>query len=290
MKTGIKKSTIFLIIGCIIGLSMLLYPRLADYWNTNHTTKAISNYVEKVTELKKEDYTKLWNEALSYNSDLRSKPLLSDDLKDRYYKCLNVDGSGIMGYIEIGRLNLSLPVYHGTSEKVLQSSIGHIDWTSLPTGGAGNHCAVSGHRGLASARLFTDLDSLREGDHFELYVLNEKLTYEVDQIRTVEPDNISNLAFESGRDFCTLVTCTPYGINTHRLLVRGHRIKNDDDEIRVISEAVQIDELIVAPLVALPFLLALTLRVMLKRPESRKNRKAKRREAKLKRTYNYDRQ
>ena len=174
-----------------------------------------------------------------------------------------------MGYIEIGKLNVMLPIYHGTSELVLQTGVGHLDWTSLPTGGLGTHCSLSGHRGLPSAKLFTDLDALREGDTFSLTILDEVLTYEVDQVRTVVPTELSDLMIDPAKDLCTLITCTPYGINTHRLLVRGHRIQTDVALARVISEAVQIDEVLVAIVLSIPVIFLLVMAVMLKKPKKK---------------------
>lgn len=270
----LKKTTKILIAVCVIGLCLLLYPTVSNYWNEKHSTKAINSYVESIEKISDEQYVKLWTEAVAYNEKLKLREnqfQLPDELKDEYESRLNINGDGIIGYIEISKLGVSLPLYHGTSDTVLQRAIGHIDWTSLPTGGEGTHCAVSGHRGLPSAKLFTELDKLREGDLFVLTVLNETLTYEVDQIRVVEPDDASDLLPEQGKDYCTLVTCTPYGINTHRLLVRGHRVESvNAGGIHIVSEAVIIDPLIVAPVVAFPILLALLLIVLFKKPESKK--------------------
>ncbi len=175
---------------------------------------------------------------------------------DEYNSLLNVGGNGIMGYIEIPEQKIILPIYHGTSEAVLQIAVGHLDWSSLPVGGTGTHCVMSGHRGLPSAKLFTHLDELVEGDTFVVRVLDEVFTYEVDQILIVEPEDVSALTIEPGNDLCTLVTCTPYGINSHRLLVRGHRIENEVASalVRVTSDAVQIEPVLVAPVLAMPIL------------------------------------
>ena len=184
---------------------------------------------------------------------------LSEEEKEAYDALLDISGTGVMGYIEIPTVNISLPVYHGTEDAVLQIAVGHLEWSSLPVGGESTHCVLSGHRGLPSAKLFTNLDKLVAGDKFIMRVLDEVLTYEVDQILIVEPTDVSTLIIEAGKDLCTLVTCTPYGINSHRLLVRGHRIENQDEAkaIRVTSDAIQIEPLIVAPAVALPMLLVL---------------------------------
>ena len=196
---------------------------------------------------------------MEYNQTLAERGtsfVLSDAQKAAYEKQLDVSGVGIMGYIEIPQLGVSLPIYHGTEESVLQVAVGHMEWSSLPVGGTSSHCVLSGHRGLPSAKLFTDLDKLQEGDIFMLRVLDEVLTYEVDQIRIVEPSQVSDLQIVEGKDLCTLVTCTPYGVNTQRLLVRGHRVKNIQQS-NVTSDALQIEPLIVAPIVATPLLLLL---------------------------------
>ena len=199
---------------------------------------------------------------------------LTEEEQEEYQSLLNMDGTGIMGYIEIPNIKLSLPIYHGTEESVLQIAVGHLDWSALPVGGEGTHCVLSGHRGLPSAKLFTNLDQLREGDTFTLRALDEVLCYEVDQIRVVEPQDTDALLPEPGQDLCTLVTCTPYGVNTHRLLVRGHRIENPDsaDAIRVTSDAMQIEPILVAPAVGVPLvLLAVAILLLSDRRRRRKN-------------------
>ena len=177
-----------------------------------------------------------------------------------------------MGYIEIPSIKVALPIYHGTEDTVLQHAIGHLEWSGLPVGGKGSHCVLSGHRGLPSAKLFTNLDKLAEGDTFILRVLDEALTYEVDQILIVEPQDVDALRIIDGGDYCTLVTCTPYGINTHRLLVRGHRVENTEEAhtVYVTADAMQIEPLLVAPAVAIPILLVLL--VMLLRPKPSKKK------------------
>lgn len=192
---------------------------------------------------------------------------LSEEEKAEYESMLNVDSNGIMGYVEIPKINCSLPIYHGTTASVLQTAIGHLEWTSLPVGGESTHCVLSGHRGLPSAKLFTNLDKLNEGDIFMLRVMDEVLTYEVDQILIVEPQQVEALRIVEGQDYCTLVTCTPYGINTHRLLVRGHRIENvkKANKARVAADAIQIEPLIVAPAIATPMLLLLLVILLLPR-------------------------
>lgn len=264
-------STIGLIIIFLIGLSLLLYPSVSNYWNSLHATKAIANYSEVTANLNEELYDQMWQAAESYNQSIcrRANPyLVSDEQKTEYESLLDITGTGIMGYIEIDSIDVSLPVYHGTEDSVLQIAVGHLDWTSLPVGGVGTHCVLSGHRGLPSAKLFTHLDKLAEGDTFVLRILDEILTYEVDQILIVEPDETDALLIEEKRDYCTLVTCTPYGINSHRLLVRGHRIENAVAAklVRVTSDAVQIEPLLVAPVVAAPILLILLVYLFVSEP------------------------
>ena len=261
-------TTIVLVLILLVGLSLLLYPSVSDYWNSFHSSRAISAYAEDVANLDEAQYEEMWSAARAYNRALAERSTnfaLSDAQKEEYEKLLDISGVGIMGYLEIPELNMSLPIYHGTEESVLQIAAGHLEWSSLPVGGESSHCVISGHRGLPSAKLFTDLDKLQEGDVFVLRVLDEALTYEVDQIRVVEPSQVSDLEIVEGSDLCTLVTCTPYGINTHRLLVRGHRIENiqESQTIRVTSDAMQIEPLIVAPIVATPVLLLLLVLLLL---------------------------
>lgn len=273
-KKGNHLITILLVLIFLLGLSLLLYPAVSDYWNSKHQTRAIAVYSEEVSGLDKEQYQALWAAAAAYNASLRERDnayLLTEEQKAAYEQLLNVSGLGIMGYIEIPSIDCSLPIYHGTEESVLQIAIGHLEWSSLPVGGESTHCVLSGHRGLPSAKLFTNLDKLQEGDVFLLRVLDEVLTYEVDQILIVEPQEIAALQIAEGEDLCTLVTCTPYGINTHRLLVRGHRIENAPEArlVRVTADAVQIEPLLVAPIVALPMLLLLLILLLLpKRPKN----------------------
>lgn len=261
-----NRSTIVLVLIFIVGLSLLLYPSLSDYWNSFHQSRAIATYAEAVADLDDVDYEKMWQEAEEYNEQLKNKTnrwTLTEEEEEEYNRILDVGGTGIMGYIEIPKIKVSLPIYHGTDEGVLQIAVGHIPGASLPIGGMGTHSVVSGHRGLPSAKLFTNLDELKEGDIFMIRVLDETLTYEVDQIRIVEPDDLTSLEIDPEQDLCTLVTCTPYGVNTHRLLVRGHRIENlNDDSIRVTADAMQVDEILVATAVAVPVLLILFVWVM----------------------------
>lgn len=228
MKKSVCFSSVILILLLIVGVSLLLYPTVSDYWNSFHQSRAVASYTKRVTDMKNEDYQCLRTEADAYNQTLQhgGEPfVLSSEEQRTYEKILDVTGTGIMAYIEIPKIRCELPIYHGTEEAILQVAIGHIPGSSLPVGGASTHCVLSGHRGLPSARLFTDLDQLAEGDTFFIHVLDDTLTYEVDQILTVEPEEIEELRIQAGEDYCTLVTCTPYGVNTHRLLVRGHRIE-----------------------------------------------------------------
>ena len=269
------RSTILLILILLIGLSLMLYPSFADWWNSFHSSRAIASYVEQVANIDDAQYEELWDAAWDYNQSLLHRPndfLLSDEQQEIYKSLLDFGGNGIMGYIEIPMIDVMLPIYHGTNESVLQIAVGHLDWTSLPVGGAGSHCVVSGHRGLPSARLFTDLDKLKVGDVFMLHVLNEILTYEIDQILIVEPQDTDPLLIEPGKDLCTMITCTPYGINSHRMLVRGHRIESQEEAkvIRITADAVRIEPLMVAPFVAVPILLVLLILLLL--PKQKKGK------------------
>ncbi len=261
-KQRSKFTTIFLVAILMVGVCLLLYPTLSDWWNSFHQSRAIASYVEHVEELDSATYEQLLSDARIYNETLVGKSGrfdMTNAEQEKYESLLNVAGNGMMGYLEIPSIKCQLPIYHGTNEATLQIAAGHIEGTSLPVGGEGTHCVLSGHRGLPSAQLFTNLDKLVAGDTFTIHVLNETLTYEVDQIRIVLPDELDNLEIEEGKDYCTLVTCTPYGINSHRLLVRGYRIENPNDAqtAHITNDALQIDPLIVAPVVAMPLLLVL---------------------------------
>lgn len=273
-KTG-SPITLLLILILLAGVSLLLYPTVSDYWNSFHQSRAIASYAEQVANIDDAQYEELWDAARDYNQSLLHHPndfILSDEQQEIYKSLLDFGGNGIMGYIEIPMIDVMLPIYHGTEESVLQIAVGHLDWTSLPVGGAGSHCVLSGHRGLPSARLFTDLDKLKVGDVFMLHVLNEILTYEIDQILIVEPQDTDPLLIEPGKDLCTMITCTPYGINSHRMLVRGHRIENQEEAkvIRITADAVRIEPLMVAPIVAVPILLVLLIILLL--PKQKKGK------------------
>ncbi len=260
-------SNLILIFVFLVGLSLLLYPSVADYWNSLHQSRAVAEYAEQVANMDNSIYDEVLDAARIYNESILKKDnpyLMTDENKADYEAQLNISGNGVLGYIEIPTIGCSLPIYHGVNESVLQIAIGHIDWTSLPVGGESTHSVLSGHRGLPSAKLFTNLDKLVAGDYFLIRVLDETLTYEVDQILIVEPQDVSSLGIEEGKDYCTLVTCTPYGINSHRLLVRGHRIENQEQAkvIRVTADALLLEPMLIAPLVAIPILLALLIILM----------------------------
>lgn len=257
-----KLINIFLILALVAGLSLLLYPTVSDYWNSLHASQAVASYDQAVKSMDEDKYDELLQGAGQYNRDLFLRGTLfalTDEEREDYNSQLDIDGSGVMGYIEIPTIKVSLPIYHGTSDDVLQVAVGHLEWSSLPVGGESTHCVLSGHRGLPSAKLFTNLDQLAEGDLFVIRTLDEVLTYEVDRILIVLPSELQALAAEEGKDLCTLVTCTPYGVNSHRMLVRGHRVDNQSEAVRLTADAIRIDPLLVAPIAAIPLLLALLL-------------------------------
>lgn len=231
--------TLLIVVVFVAGLSFLLYPTISNLWNQAHQSRAIATYTEQVEKLDDSSNKEMLKAARKYNKELLKKAdhwKLSKKDKKKYESLLDVSGTGIMGYIEIPKIDCSLPVYHGTDEGALQIAIGHLEGSSLPVGGKSSHCVLSGHRGLPSARLFTDLDQMEEGDTFILNILGHKLAYEVDQIKVVLPEEMSDLEIQEGKDLCTLVTCTPYGINTHRLLVRGHRVKYVETKVQEQKE------------------------------------------------------
>ena len=257
-----KKLPIILsIVILLVGLGIFFYPTFANYWNSFTQTKAIETYAEEVGNLNEEEYARLMQEAEAYNEDLKRSGIkwrMSDEDKAKYTETLNVGGKGMIGYIEIPKIDVSLPIYHGTNDEVLLRSVGHIEGSSLPANGEGIHSILSGHRGLPSAKLFSDLDKVAEGDTFMIRVLNEVFTYEVDQINIVLPSDISLLTLDKDKNYCTLITCTPYGVNTHRLLVRGHMIETEDArEIMILAEALQIKSTYIAGIIAVPILLLL---------------------------------
>lgn len=261
-----NKTTIILLISFFVGLSVLLYPAISSYWNSRTQSNAIVNYESILANYEPEDYTAIFEAAEEYNRDLSqlTSPFHEyDTLEEDYWETLDVSGTGMMGYISIPKINQELPIYHGTSESVLNIAVGHFQGSSLPVGGESSHCVVSAHRGLPTATLFTYLDRLEIGDTFTFSILDKSFTYEVDQIRIVEPNDTSLIQIEDGKDYCTLLTCTPYGINTQRLLVRGHQIDESlKNNIYIANEAYRIDTLIVMPIVALPIIFVLLIYVM----------------------------
>ena len=268
MKKKSSFVTAILIAAFFIGALLLLYPTISDFWNSFHQSRAIASYAEQVADLDENAYDRLWEDARTYNKtlgDRMNRFVMAEEQKKAYAALLNIADNGVMGYIEIPKVRCNLPIYHGTDEAVLQVAIGHVPGSSLPVGGESTHCVLSGHRGLPSAKLFTNLDELETGDVFMLRVLDETLTYEVDQIRTVLPNELGDLAIVEGEDYCTLVTCTPYGINSHRLLVRGHRVENHAgaSTVRVTADAMQIEPLQVAPLVEAPILVVMLVVVLI---------------------------
>lgn len=253
--------TIILVLIFLIGLSVLLYPAISNYFTRRSQVKMIARYNETVSGITQEDYDAIFASAEDYNKRLRetSGSFYEPEKVTGYRTELDITGTGIMGYIAIPRIQVELPIYHGTSEETLNSAAGHLEGTSLPVGGVGTHCVLSAHRGLPSAKLFTNLDKLEKGDIFTITVLNRLLTYEVDQIRVTEPEDVRELQIQEGEDYCTLVTCTPYGINTHRLLVRGRRIDNElsREPVSIVSDSEQVTPVIVVSVLAALILLAL---------------------------------
>ena len=260
-----RKTTIIMVLFFFIGLLVLLYPSISNFYNEKHQSKAIVAYEDLLLNYHEEDYKKIINEANIYNNKLKNlkEPLTTKNTIKNYNETLNINGDGMMGYLTINKIKVELPIYHGTSEKVLSHAVGHVEGTSLPVGGIGTHSVLSAHRGLPSSKLFTDLDKLEIGDTFTITVLNQIFTYEVDKIVTVKPNDTSNLKIEENEDYITLLTCTPYGINTHRLLVRGRRIDNiEEKKTYVVTECFKISTLIVTPLVAIPIIFTLLLAII----------------------------
>ena len=254
-------TTIILVVILLTGLSLLLYPTVSNAWISYLQSKAMAEYSETVANNDDTDNERLWSEAVSYNESLSGSGIrweMTDEEEEAYNQLLNIGSSGIMSYIEIPKINCSLPICHGVDEQSLKTSVGHLAGTSLPVGGQGSHCVLSGHRGLPSARLFTDLDKLEEGDVFRIQTLDRVLTYEVDQIQVVEPSDLTKLKIIDGMDYCTLVTCTPYGINTHRLLVRGRRVETEEaaEELTPVEE-VRLNPIVAVPIIAVPAVLVL---------------------------------
>lgn len=263
-------STVLLVIVFLVGMSLLIYPSFSDWWNTRGLNRILADYDSIVSEMTVGDFSELFEKADAYNNALRelgsAQSLQEPELVEGYWDTLDITGTGIMGYVTIPKINEELPIYHGTSDTVLQIAAGHLQGSSLPVGGKGTHCVLSAHRGLPSARLFTDLDKMEVGDIFTISILDRLYTYEVDQILIVLPYEMEAIYIDENEDYCTLLTCTPYGVNSHRMLVRGKRTDNiiDPDDptkkasrVRVVSDALQIEPVLVAPLVAVPILLVL---------------------------------
>ena len=271
-------STIFIILIFLVGLGFISYPTVSNLWNQAHQSRAIATYSKQVEKLDDSENKKMLKAARKYNKSLLKKSdhwKLSKKDKKKYESLLDISGTGIMGYIEVPKIDCSLPIYHGTDEGALQIAIGHLEGSSLPVGGKSTHCVLSGHRGLPSARLFTDLDQMEEGDIFILNILGRKLAYEVDQIRVVLPEEMSDLEIEEGKDLCTLVTCTPYGINTHRLLVRGHRTEYVEKKVEEEKKEVQTKKtdirLMIAGGAGVLILLIIIIVIVIKRRRKRRN-------------------
>lgn len=273
--------TIILICIFIIGLSVFIYPTVSDYVNSKTQSRAITEYSEQVAQLSETDYREILDAAKDYNKQLFGKNHrfnMNDEEKADYNRQLNITDTGVIGFIEIPVIQVRLPIYRGTDEAVLQIGVGHLEGSSLPVGGKSTHAAVSGHRALPSATLLSNLDQMSEGDLFIFQIMDETLTYQVDQILIVDPDDFKPLKIEEGKDLATLITCTPYGVNTHRLMVRGHRVANKDskdtDMVRVTADAIPVDKLIVSGVVAVPMLIAALIYVLWKyRKRDKKSKK-----------------
>ena len=271
-----RKIWIILTLGFLVGICVLLYPAFSNFWNSKTQSRAIVNYESVLEHLEPEDYSAIFQAAYDYNEALREVefPLRDFEQVPGYYEALKIEGTSIIGYVKIDKIGVELPVYHGTSEQVLNRGVGHLEGTSLPVGGESTHCVMSAHRGLPSAKLFTDLDRLEMGDTFQVIILDQVLTYLVDQVKVITPREIDDLQIVEGKDYCTLFTCTPYGINTHRLLVRGIRIETIKEKpvIYVANEAFRIEPLMVTPAVAAPMVLVFLIHLMVKYREPPKKK------------------
>ena len=271
-----RKIWIILTLGFLVGICVLLYPAFSNFWNSKTQSRAIVNYESVLEHLEPEDYSAIFQAAYDYNEALREVefPLRDYEQVPGYYEALKIEGTSIIGYVKIDKIGVELPVYHGTSDEVLNRGVGHLEGSSLPVGGESTHCVMSAHRGLPSAKLFTDLDRLEMGDTFQITVLDRVLTYMVDQVKVITPREIDDLQIVEGKDYCTLFTCTPYGINTHRLLVRGIRIETIKEKpvIYVANEAFRIEPLMVTPAVAAPMVLVFLIHLMVKYREPPKKK------------------
>lgn len=253
-------STAILVVLLLVGLSVMLYPTVSDWWNSRVQTRAIATYNQSVEQMDTGDKERLLMEAHSYNATLSqlTAPFTNWEDAGNYDKILDISGTGIMGYISIPKIQVELPIYHGTSAEVLNVAVGHLQGSSFPVGGENTHAVISAHRGLPSAKLFSDLDQLVEGDTFTVTILDEVLTYEVEKIFIVKPDELDKLAIIPGGDYVTLMTCTPYGVNSHRLLVRAHRVDTVyPHNVKVAADAVQLDSMSVVPFIAAPLFVGL---------------------------------
>ena len=263
-----RKIWIILTLGFLVGVSVLLYPAFSNYWNSKTQSRTIVDYEAVLQYMEPEDYTAIFQTAYDYNDALYATAFPLTDYRNvpGYYEALKVEGTSIMGYVKIPKIGVEIPIYHGTSEDVLSRGVGHMEGSSLPVGGTNTHCIMSAHRGLPSAKLFTDLDRLELGDTFQIVVLDQILTYQVDQIKITTPQEFKDLVIVDGMDYCTLVTCTPYGINTHRLLVRGIRVETivEKPVIYVSNDAFRIEPLLVTPAVAAPMLFVFLIHLMVK--------------------------
>ena len=262
MKDWIRKNlvTVLMASGMILGIFLLVYPSVANYWNSFNQSHAIASYTENVTHMSREEYKSILNDAREYNkrlADTGMRWVMTDTERAEYNSKLKIEGTDVMGFVSIPKFHIRCPIYHGTDEAILQVAVGHLEASSLPVGGKNTHCLISGHRGLPSAKLFTDIAKMKEGDTWTITVLNETLTYECDQIRTVLPDDLTDLQIIEGEDLCTLITCTPYGINSHRLLVRGHRIPNVNGTADITADGIQIEPIYIAPVLAIPSIILL---------------------------------
>lgn len=276
------KTAIFLTLGFLVGICILLYPAFSDYWNSKTQSRAITNYESVLENLKPEDYTAVFETAHVYNKALYETdyPLMDYEEVPGYYEALSLSDNDMIGYLKIDRISLELPIYHGTSDEVLNKGVGHLQGSSLPVGGENTHCVMSAHRGLPSSKLFTDLDRMEIGDTFRIVILDQVLTYQVDFIKVIEPTDVDDLQIIDGGDYCTLFTCTPYGINTHRLLVRGVRIETITEKppLYVANEAFRIEPLLVTPAVAAPMLLILLIHLLVKYREPPKTAQQKKKQ------------
>ena len=276
------KTVIFLTIGFLVGICVLLYPAFSDYWNSKTQSRAINDYESVLDDLSAQEYDKIFDDAHAYNKALYDTdyPLTEYKKVSGYEQALNVTENGMIGYLKIDRISLELPIYHGTSDTVLSKGVGHLEGSSLPVGGESTHSVMSAHRGLPSSKLFTDLDRMEIGDTFQIIILDQTLTYQVDHVKVITPTEVEDLQIVEGADYCTLFTCTPYGINTHRLLVRGVRIETIKEKpiIYVSNEAFRIEPLLVTPAVAAPMLFVLLIHLLVKYREPPKNVQQKKKE------------